>query len=87
MKHIFLTLTVVGLIACGHDECCEHSIVIQGEQFNFADDTQDQVDAHPTDSTDMFGPYPPGEKDDPIDTLQNVGELLDYLETIPSISY
>jgi len=37
-------------------------------------DTADQVDSHPTDSCGHLE----------IDSLQNVNELLDYLETIPS---
>jgi len=56
MKQIFLTLAVVGLVAC-HNEPEVH---IMGTQFDF---TQDTV---------------------AVDSLQNVGELLDYLETIPS---
>ena len=79
MKKLFSIMAVIGLTACQQNQ---KEIKIMG-----CCNTADQVDAHPTDSTDMFGPYPPGEKDDPIDTLQNVGELLDYLETIPSISY
>jgi len=37
----------------------------------------------PIDSTDMFGPFLPGEMD-VIDSLETVSELLDHLETLPS---
>ena len=57
MKQVFLTLAVVGLVAC-HNEPEVH---IMGVQHDFTQ--QDTV---------------------VIDSLQNVGELLDYLETIPS---
>ena len=66
MKQVFLTLAVVGLIACNSTE---EQVVIQQ-----CCDTADQVDVHPTDSCGHLK----------IDSLENVGELLDYLETIPS---
>ena len=66
MKQIFLTLAVIGLVACNSTE---EQVVIQP-----CCDTADQVDVHPTDSC--------GHSE--IDSLQNVGELLDYLESIPS---
>ena len=80
MKQVFLVLVAACLIACDNDP----EIHIMGTQFDFTDDTQDQVDAHPTDSTSVFGPFLPGEKDDPTDSLTTVSELLDYLETIPT---
>ena len=86
MKQIFLTLAVVGLVACQQDKPEVH---IMGTQFDFTqpegvDDSLVYGEYEPVDSTDMFGPDLPGEKDNPIDSLQNVSELLDYLETIPS---
>ena len=89
MKQIFLTLIIAGLVACNQDECCEKPIIIKGEQFDFTqpegvDDSLVFNEYEHTDSTDMFGPDLPGEMDNLIDSLQNVGELLDYLETIPS---
>ena len=57
MKQIFLTLAVVGLVACQQSE---PEIHIMGTQIDF---TQDTIT---------------------VDSLQNVGELLDYLESIPS---
>ena len=72
MKQIFLTLVVVGLVACNQDECYEKPIVIGGEQFDF---TQDEG---VSDSLVI------GEIEPNIDSLETVGELLDYLETIPS---
>lgn len=72
MKQVFLILAVAGLAACNQDECCEQPIVIQGEQFDF---TQDEG---VSDSLVI------GEIEPNIDSLENVGELLDYLETIPS---
>jgi len=74
MKQVFFTLALVGLAACGNDhECCDHNheIVIKGRQYDF---TQDQVDAHPTDSCGYSK----------IDSLTTVNELLDYLETLPA---
>jgi len=72
MKQIFLTLAVVGLTACSQDECCEQPIIIGGEQFDF---TQDEG---VSDSLVI------SEVEPNIDSLETVGELLDYLETIPS---
>jgi|DEB0MinimDraft_10_1074344.scaffolds.fasta_scaffold32713_2 hypothetical protein len=69
MKQIFLTLTVVGLVACQQDK---PEIHIMGPQFDF---TQDEG---VSDSLVM------GEIEPNIDSLEHVGELLDYLETIPS---
>ena len=73
MKQLFLTLAVVSLTACHQNECCEQSIIVSPQ----SDFTQDEG---VNDSTDMFGPFLPGE----IDSLETVNELLDYLETIPS---
>ena len=85
MKKVFLTLAVACLVSCGHDDCCEKPIVIKGEQFDFTQDegVSDSLvygEWEPVDSTDMFGPFLPGE----IDSLETVNELLNYLETIPS---
>jgi len=85
MKQLFIILAVVGLVACQQDK---PEIHIMGTQFDFAqdegvDDSLVYGEYEPDiDSVDVFGPDMPGEID-PIDTLQNVGELLDYLETIP----
>lgn len=91
MKQIFLILAVVGLVACNQDECCEKHIpvILGGVQFYFPQDggVIDSLmfnEYEHTDSVVIFGPDLPGEMDNPIDSLQNVRELLDYLETIPS---
>ena len=55
MKKLFLTLVVVGLVACNSTE---ESIIID----------------HPQDATDL--PFD-------IDSIQNVGQLLDSLEVVP----
>lgn len=47
MKKVFTIAAFAGLMSCGHEE----KPIIVGEQFDF---TQDQVDAHPTDSTGRF---------------------------------
>ncbi len=73
MKNLFIIVAVAGLMACNSAET-ENPIVIQQCCDTISSDTVDQVDAHPTDSC--------GHSE--IDSLQNVGELLDYLETIPS---
>ena len=46
MKYLFTTALIVGLASCGTttDECCD------------TDNTTDQVDCHPTDSTGGFLP-------------------------------
>ena len=55
MKNLFLTLAVVGLVACNSTE---ESIIID----------------HPQDAGDL--PFE-------IDSIQNVGQLLDSLEAVP----
>jgi len=85
MKQIFFITAIAGLMSCGS----EPEVHIMGTQFDFTQDegVDDSIvygEYEPVDSTDIFGPNLPGEKDNPIDSLQNVGELLDYLETIPS---
>ena len=70
MKQVFLTLAVACLVSCGHDDCCEQPIIV-GPQFDF---TQDEG---VSDSL-VYGEIEPN-----IDSLENVGELLNYLETIP----
>ena len=84
MKQIFLTLAVVGLVACQQDK---PEIRIMGTPFNFSqpegtDDSLvyseyefDQVDVHPTDSNGISTE---------IDSLKEVNELLEYLESIPA---
>jgi len=69
MKQIFLTLAIVGLVAC-HNEPEVH---IMGTQFDFAQ-------PEGVDDSLVYGEYEPN----PIDTLQNVSDLLFYLEGIPS---
>ena len=82
MKKVFIIAAFAGLMSCND----EPKPIIVGTQFDFTQDEgvsdslvygeyePDQVDAHPTD--------PCGHLE--IDSLQNVNELLDYLETIPS---
>jgi len=67
MKKLFLTLTVVGLVACNSTE---QPIIIQP-----CCDTADQVDVHPTDSNGISTE---------IDSLKEVNELLEYLESTPA---
>jgi len=57
MKKLFLTLTVVGLVAC-----------------NSTGETTSTECCHTTDATDL--PFE-------IDSIQNVGQLLDSLEAVP----
>jgi len=85
MKQAFLVLVAACLMACNN----EPEVYIMGTQFDFTqdegvDDSLVYGEYEPVDSTDIFGPFLPGEKDDPVDSLQNVNELLDYLETLPS---
>ena len=87
MKKVFIIAAFAGLVSCGHDDCCEKPIIV-GEQFDFTQDegVSDSLvygEWEPVDSTDMFGPFLPGE----IDSLETVNELLDYLETIPGYQY
>ena len=72
MKKVFIIAAFAGLMSCGHDDCCEKPIVIKGEQFDF---TQDEGVSESL----VIGEIEPN-----IDSLEHVGELLDYLETIPS---
>ena len=75
MKYLFATALIMGLASCDttkKTECCDAH-------------TEDQVDCHETDSTGKFvsdSVYWSNQAY--IDSLTNVNELLDYLETIPS---
>ena len=80
MKKVFTIAAFAGLMSCGHEE----KSIIVGEQFDFTQDegVSDSLvygEWEPVDSTDMFGPFLPGE----IDSLETVNGLLDYLETVP----
>jgi hypothetical protein len=75
MKQVFVTLAMIGLVACQ----TEDKVHIMGIQHDF---TQDEVTT--VDSTSIFGPFLPGEKDNLIDSLTTVNELLDHLETLPA---
>lgn len=74
MKYLFITALIVGLASCdtNETECCDTH-------------TEDQVDCHPTDSTGRFLPDSTVIQNYlNVDSIANVSELLDYLETIPS---
>ena len=74
MKYLFTTALIIGLASCGttETECCDAH-------------TEDQVDCHETDSTGKFVSDSVFMNNKAyIDSLTNVNELLDYLETIPS---
>jgi hypothetical protein len=79
MKQVFFTLALVGLVACGSDECCDHNhdIVIKGRQY---DCTQDSGFIGPLFVPDSV--FINNQKI--IDSLSTVSELLDHLETLPS---
>jgi len=84
MKQVFFILALVGLVACGSDECCDHThdIVVKKRHY---DCTQDQVDSHPTDSIGRFVSDSVFLNNQAyIDSLTTVSELLDHLETLPS---
>lgn len=79
MKQVFFTtMAFIALSSCttdnGNDiiikECCAT------DSTTVDSTTADQVDYHPTDST--------GAAEFPLDSIKNVGELLDQLESIPS---
>ena len=85
MKKVFIIAAFAGLMACSEDK---PEIIIMGTQFDFTQDegVNDLLvygEWEPVDSTDMFGPFLPGE----IDSLKTVNELLDYLETVPGYQY
>jgi len=93
MKNLFIIIAVASLMACNSAET-ENPIIIQQGCDTISSDTVDQVDCHPTDSNGVntdHGPipgyrYPNGPLPTyEIDSLKNVGELLNYLETIPSV--
>ncbi|MDA7648773.1 hypothetical protein N8580_00405 [Akkermansiaceae bacterium] len=70
MKYLFTTALIVGLASCGTttDECCD------------TDNTTDQVDCHPTDSTGGFLPDSVVIQNYlNVDSIANVSDLLDTL--------
>ena len=69
MKQLFFITAIAGLMSCGSEPA---EPIILGGQFDF---TQDEG---VSDSLVI------GEIEPNIDSLETVGELLDYLETIPS---
>lgn len=71
MKKLLFTVTVVGFMSCNSHE---EPIIIQQCCDTISSDTADQVDIHPTDSCGHLE----------LDSLKEVGELLEYLESIPA---
>ena len=83
MKKVFIIAAFAGLVSCSENKP-EIIIMASNIDFDFAQDegVNDSLvygEWEPVDSTDMFGPFLPGE----IDSLETVNELLDYLETVP----
>ena len=81
MKKVFTIAAIAGLMSCND----EPKPIIMGTQFDFTQDegVSDSLvygEYEPVDSTNMFGPFLPGE----MDSLTTVSELLEHLETLPS---
>jgi len=81
MKKVFIIAAIAGLMSCND----EPKPIIMGTQFDFTQDegVSDSLvygEYEPVDSTNMFGPFLPGE----MDSLTTVSELLEHLETLPS---
>ena len=81
MKKVFIIAAFAGLMSCND----ESKPIIMGTQFDFTQDegVDDSIvygEYEPSDSTDIFGPFLPGE----MDSLTTVTELLEHLETLPS---
>ena len=93
MKKVFIIAAFAGLVSCGHDDCCEKSIVIEGKQYDFTQD--DSLGGEWEENPYFIGPkFVPDSVYlnnqayiDSISQLESVNELLDYLETVPGYQY